>query len=100
MGWKGQLDLDSHPDYTKNMRIESDPNSGMYYARGKVMYGIDESGNPKWEDVNEPYAFNTDLNEMVTSWDSLLANIAQQNKAIVEEYTLKNGVKDINQLTQ
>ena len=98
MGWRGQIDFDSHPDYTKNFRLESDPETGMYYARGKIMYGLDESGNPIWNEINDPYAFNAPLNDIVSNYDELLADIARQNKSIVESYTMENGVRDPNQL--
>ena len=98
MSWRGQIDFDGHPNYSKDFRIETDKETGQYHARGKYAIGLDESGNTMWDEIDDVYAFNTPLDRLVSDYDGFLGTIASQNKAIVDAWTLQNGVKDPQQL--
>jgi hypothetical protein len=98
MSWRGQIDFDANPNYSKDFRIETDKETGQYHARGKYAIGLDESGNTMWDEIDDVYAFNTPLDRLVSDYDGFLANISSQNKMIADAWTLQNGIKDPQQL--
>jgi hypothetical protein len=88
----GKVDMDYHPDYTKDFNIRSDPNTGNYIASGMMMTGLKEDGSglPEWDYFENHHSFSEDLNQMVAKYDALLGMVKDQNTAIEAKWLLDN----------
>ena len=98
MGWRGQIDMDNHPQYAKDFKITSDPQSGMYQVSGNLMAGLDESGNPIMTPYTNYHSPTADLTELVSGYDDFIHSVAMQNRAIVKDYKFKNGTHNPSDL--
>jgi hypothetical protein len=98
MGWRGEINMDSHPEYAKDFKITSDKQSGAFMVSGSVMAGLDERGNPIMTPYTNYHAPTTDLTNLVAGYDNLLNSIAMQNRSIVSDFNMKNGIKNPSEL--
>jgi hypothetical protein len=89
MEWTGKVDFDQS-SYLKNFAIRSDKNSGNYVASGMVQAGLKDDGTPDWQYYESAHAYTTDLNDLVSKFDDMIASINSQNTAIDDKYVLQN----------
>jgi hypothetical protein len=92
MGYKGEIAFDNHPQYTKDMKLVSDKETGGYYLEGEYMAGLDEQGTPIWQPYPQTYyPPNLELTNAVKGVDEIINEIAKQNKSIIRNFNLRNG---------
>ena len=91
MYYTGKYDFDTYPDYTKDLRMTTNPEGG-YTVQGQVASGFKEDGTPNWKAVYFPYnSLSTDPTMVVAEVNAWLENVKQGNDYMFAEFNNKNG---------
>lgn len=98
LGYTGEYDFDSYPEFTQSLKLKKLPNGG-YEVNGSIMAGLNEDGTPNWQPHYNPYHSPlTDPNQIVKDYQSLLQEISLGNATMLKQQTMSNGIKDPSQL--
>ena len=89
MEWTGKVEFDQST-HLQNFAIRSDQATGNYVASGMIQAGMNEDGTPDWQYYEAPHAYTTDLNDLVSKYDDMIASINSQNVAIEQKYLLNS----------
>jgi hypothetical protein len=81
MDHTGQIEFNAYPDYTKDLKIELDPNTGAYKTSGHILTGTDENGADEWGYIQSHDLPGTDLNALVNNIEAQIRAAAEHNQA-------------------
>lgn len=81
MDHTGQIEFNAYPDYTRDLKIELDPNTGSYKTSGHILTGTTEDGRDEWGYIQSYDLPGTDLNQLVNNIEAKIREAAEQNMA-------------------